>query len=224
MVNSPEEQNSSVQFPGNTSQNSSVSYIDTRSAESVHFPNPHAQATQFAESALGSGHQNPAQMLQPCQYGPPTYINPLPLGQQMYYAPIQYASYPVHSMPEQQRPVVPEQPEPDPDSSADESQGSLMTGQGGRPGNARVYLANKDLWKKFHVHTNEMIITKQGRSVISWTFSAVSFKRDDANLGQIPATTWQKCKPQRNKGFIYFRVKISRESFWGGSSGQAIVL
>ena len=30
-------------------------------------------------------------------------------------------------------------------------------------GNVCVYLCNRDLWSKFHVHTCEMIITKQGR-------------------------------------------------------------
>lgn len=33
------------------------------------------------------------------------------------------------------------------------------------PGKACVYLCNRDLWVKFHSHTTEMIITKQGRCV-----------------------------------------------------------
>ena len=32
-----------------------------------------------------------------------------------------------------------------------------------RPGKACVYLCNRDLWLRFHSHTCEMIITKQGR-------------------------------------------------------------
>lgn len=33
------------------------------------------------------------------------------------------------------------------------------------PGKASVYLCNRDLWRKFHQHKTEMIITKQGRYV-----------------------------------------------------------
>ena len=53
-----------------------------------------------------------------------------------------------------------------PESGDVDGQDVAASGGGGmfpRPGKVCIYLCNRNLWARFHMHTTEMIITKQGR-------------------------------------------------------------